>query len=163
MTDAYVPAQLGDVANTDVPLPHVQHRARMENPTDVLAFVLAGNSRFTLRSAVSGERFTFKVSESRDGRLYFVSLLSRSSDLFIYCGVINRHDYEFRFTRGSKVSTDAPSMIAFQWFWGWLLRRQIKDTLEFWHEGSCGRCGRALTVPESIIRGLGPTCAKKAA
>jgi hypothetical protein len=26
------------------------------------------------------------------------------------------------------------------------------------HEGKCGCCGRALTVPESILRGIGPEC-----
>jgi hypothetical protein len=30
--------------------------------------------------------------------------------------------------------------------------------LEVWHEGRCGACGRRLTVPESIERGLGPEC-----
>jgi hypothetical protein len=30
--------------------------------------------------------------------------------------------------------------------------------LEVWHEGRCGRCGRALTVPESVERGIGPEC-----
>ena len=30
---------------------------------------------------------------------------------------------------------------------------------EFRHEGRCGRCGRALTVPESIDTGFGPHCA----
>ena len=27
-----------------------------------------------------------------------------------------------------------------------------------WHEGRCGRCGRKLTVPESIEAGYGPEC-----
>ena len=27
------------------------------------------------------------------------------------------------------------------------------------HEGRCGRCGRKLTVPESIESGFGPECA----
>jgi hypothetical protein len=31
------------------------------------------------------------------------------------------------------------------------------------HEGRCGRCGRTLTVPESIESGIGPECAKKMA
>lgn len=29
------------------------------------------------------------------------------------------------------------------------------------HEGKCGRCARALTVPESIQNGIGPECMKK--
>ncbi len=32
---------------------------------------------------------------------------------------------------------------------------------ELHHEGRCGRCGRPLTVPESIKSGLGPICASK--
>jgi Family of unknown function (DUF6011) len=28
------------------------------------------------------------------------------------------------------------------------------------HEGRCGRCGRLLTVPESITSGYGPECVK---
>lgn len=34
------------------------------------------------------------------------------------------------------------------------------DRVEVWHEGSCGRCGRKLTVPSSIETGLGPECAE---
>jgi hypothetical protein len=29
-----------------------------------------------------------------------------------------------------------------------------------WHEGSCARCGKKLTVPESIESGFGPECVK---
>lgn len=32
--------------------------------------------------------------------------------------------------------------------------------VEIWHEGKCGRCGRQLTVPESIESGFGPECVK---
>ena len=35
----------------------------------------------------------------------------------------------------------------------------LPKTVEVWHEGICGRCGRKLTVPESVERGLGPECA----
>lgn len=37
----------------------------------------------------------------------------------------------------------------------------VLGKVEVWHEGSCGRCGRKLTVPESIANGLGPECAEK--
>lgn len=30
--------------------------------------------------------------------------------------------------------------------------------MNFYHMGICGRCGRALTTPESITRGIGPVC-----
>jgi hypothetical protein len=39
------------------------------------------------------------------------------------------------------------------------LPRALPAGVEVWHEGHCMRCGRALTVPESISTGLGPVCA----
>jgi UDP-N-acetylglucosamine 2-epimerase len=33
--------------------------------------------------------------------------------------------------------------------------------IEVFHMGACLRCGRALTTPESITRGLGPDCAER--
>jgi hypothetical protein len=35
------------------------------------------------------------------------------------------------------------------------------NRMEYYHMGHCGRCNRALTVPESILNGIGPECAKK--
>ena len=35
--------------------------------------------------------------------------------------------------------------------------------VEINHEGRCGRCGRALTVPESVASGIGPESALKMA
>jgi tRNA A37 methylthiotransferase MiaB len=34
-------------------------------------------------------------------------------------------------------------------------------TVRVLHEGVCGRCGRKLTVPESIDTGLGPVCGER--
>ena len=49
----------------------------------------------------------------------------------------------------------------------WLMARLqsgkgLPETVEVWHEGRCCRCARRLTVPESIILGLGPACATRA-
>ena len=44
----------------------------------------------------------------------------------------------------------------------WTIRNAKADnlrTVRCLHSGSCGRCGRKLTVPESIDTGLGPECA----
>lgn len=37
---------------------------------------------------------------------------------------------------------------------------QALGRIEVWHEGRCGRCARRLTVPESILIGIGPECAE---
>jgi hypothetical protein len=128
------------------------------------AFVLAGNALFTLRSKATQTRFTFKVVQSdpakcRAGQfpVYFVSLLNGSDNTgdFAYIGTIFADG--FRVTRKSRVAADAPSAIAFSWF-----MKHLEDSrVEVWLEGRCGRCGRTLTVPESIESGLGPICASK--
>lgn len=126
------------------------------------AFVLAGNATLTIRSSKTQTRFTYKVVGSKNNRpgqmpVYFVSLLSgedNTSD-YRYLGTIFADG--FRLTRKSTASKDAPSVVAFTWF-----SRHWEDArVDVWHEGRCGRCGRVLTVPESIESGIGPTCAGK--
>jgi hypothetical protein len=48
--------------------------------------------------------------------------------------------------------------VAFAWFWDRLRNGNLPEQVEVHHEGRCGRCGRALTVPESIESGFGPEC-----
>lgn len=67
--------------------------------------------------------------------------------------------------RKVRVGQNAPSARVSRWVWDRLLagERGVADLLrqaEVWHEGRCGRCGRSLTVPESLRRGLGPVCAE---
>jgi hypothetical protein len=130
------------------------------------AFVLAGHAIVTLRSKATGTRFTYKIVQSdpakcRAGQMpvFFVSLLNGADNTgdFAYIGTIFADG--FRVTRKSRVAADAPSAVAFSWF-----MKHLEDSrVEVWHEGRCGRCGRTLTVPESIESGLGPVCAGKAA
>ena len=54
---------------------------------------------------------------------------------------------------------DAPSFRAMSYALKNLYDDKIPEALEIRHEGSCGRCGRPLTVPSSIDRGIGPDCA----
>lgn len=146
--------------------------ARLEGER-IAQFALAGNATLTLRSAVTGTRFTFKVrlapnqdeNTPTSRRTWFVKLL---------CGSDNNRDYRYigfirdgRFVHGagrSWTSSEAPSVIAFGWFARTVLFGQKAfEKLEVWHEGCCGRCGRRLTVPESIETGMGPECAAKGA
>ena len=60
---------------------------------------------------------------------------------------------------GAKGHPDADSFVALNWLVGKLAAGKLPDTVEFYHAGKCGCCGRTLTVPESIVTGLGPVCA----
>lgn len=120
-------------------------------------YILAGNATITIRSAKTGTRFTYKIRAAKDGPVHFVSLL-RGSDNdgdFSYIGFIRAGAF-FHGGAKSRASKEAPSVIAFGWTWK--NRGQLDGKVEVWHEGRCGRCGRKLTVPESVERGLGPEC-----
>lgn len=150
------------VANNDAPPSEQQFEAtpaHIKDADDALAFMRAGRAVFTVRSKKTGTRFTFKVTTSDDGRMRFVGVLTGTDDLYQYIGHIFIGREVFMHGRKSKIAFDAPSVKAFGWVWCQLNRGTYPNQLELWHEGQCGKCGRALTVPESIERGLGPKCA----
>lgn len=135
---------------------------------DAAKFVLAGNATFTLRSLKTGVRYTFKVQqgEAENGAKqdrWFVKYLTgtdNESD-YTYLGMIQHG--KFMLTAKSKLPWSAVPVVAFRWAFEHLISGQDLPNTEFWHAGKCGRCGRKLTVPESIASGYGPECITKVA
>lgn len=127
---------------------------------DALNFIQAGNATITAVSVATGTRFTYRVRESNDGKLFFVSLLNGPDNTtsYTYMGIIRGN--KFTRTNNSKVTQDAPSYKAFVWLFDQLSMDRLPPTVELYHEGRCGRCNRLLTVPESIEAGIGPECAR---
>jgi hypothetical protein len=138
---------------------------QLSNVEAVHKFVLAGLARFTLVSKRTGERFTFCVVKGprvlMDDQPYFVKVLT-GPDRYVFLGTLFEAPYDrgttYRHGTKSKISETASSAKAFKWFWRHLVSGKSLERCEFWHEGKCGKCGRALTVPESIASGLGPVC-----
>jgi hypothetical protein len=148
-----------------------------ETITEAKAFAFAGNATLTLESLKSGAHYTYKVKQAKDQQtgepkpgIYFVNLLSNGNanddNNFTYLGMINevlgtgdsRNRFQFRLTRASRAGMESPSVKAFRFF---VALTENHPALVVRHEGKCGRCGRTLTVPESIDRGIGPECATK--
>lgn len=140
-------------------------------------FLTAGRAVFTLEVPANfadahgtAAHYTFKVKFKKGTNGYrdtfFVSLLTgpNNTEDFTYIGILTESG-DFRTTAKSAVKAD--SMVA-QLF-GRVARRVFDGTAEvieaagfkLHHEGSCGRCGRVLTVPGSVESGLGPECVKK--
>jgi len=136
-----------------------------------LDFILAGNATFTVRSTKSDTRYTYKVvnpkfdkADDKPATLWMVKVL---------CGSDNESDYmtlgkithgEFSTTQKSReagISMSTPSVIAFMWTLKNLVAGNTNFGVEIFHEGRCGRCGRKLTVPESIEANYGPECVTK--
>jgi len=141
--------------------------AKITDHETIRNFLFAGNATFTLVSVKTGTRFTYKVKRAdgdEEDRPYFIGLLSGTDNesSYSYMGVIFPNNARtVRFTAKSRVRSDAPSAKGFCWFLARLLDNADISGIEFWHAGSCGACGRKLTVPESIASGLGPVCAGK--
>lgn len=141
--------------------------AQLTDGTQARKFILGGNARVTLVSQKTGTRFTFRVrakdvpKDSAAVPPWFVQLLTgreNNSD-YTFLGTIFEDAATYRHGRKSNVSPEAPSAKGFAWAWSFLAKGELPPGCEVWHEGRCGRCGRALTVPESIAMGLGPECA----
>ncbi len=127
---------------------------------DAKKFILAGNARITLVSQKTGQRFSYRVRRPDENKPHFVQLLSGpdNESSYTFLGTI----FESKnYRNGRNISGEAPSARAFDWTWRWLLKGEMPPHCEIWHEGRCGRCGRVLTVPDSIRNGLGPDCAGK--
>lgn len=134
----------------------------ISRPIDALVFATAGNSIFTIVSKKTQVRFTYRMKQSDDGKVFFVSVLTGSDNEndYTYLGTIrNAEKAPFKHGAKSKITTDATSAKAFAWVWPHIAAGEMDD-IEFWHEGRCGRCARLLTVPESLTAGLGPDCRK---
>lgn len=138
---------------------------RLTNATMALRFMMAGNAYFTLRSLRTGTRFTYRVAMPKKARAepnpwYYVSLLNGPDNTanYTWMGTILSNG-SFKLAPRGLVGSEAPSMKGFLWLLERLRAGRLPETTELWHEGRCGRCGRLLTVPESIAAGIGPECA----
>lgn len=142
----------------------------------VVAFVEGGKATFTLVNARTGGRYTYRVARpdpkpgEREGSArgsgsamrFFVSVLDGPDNTrdYAYIGCVYA-DGAFRHGRKSRLAPGAVAVLGFEWFWRRRDRLAEYPHVEVHHMGTCGRCGRALTVPESITTGLGPVCATR--
>jgi hypothetical protein len=138
------------------------------SPADRQQFLLGGNATFTLVSTKTSVRYTYKVQicDSNEN-LYFVKVMTGSDNEsdYTYLGTLRTAGtaqamiLAYGHGKKSRIAQDAPSAMAFAWFIGHL----ESTAIEMWHEGRCCVCGRKLTDPMSISRGIGPECQKKMA
>ena len=132
-------------------------------------FFTAGRAVFTIQLP-NGEHYTYRIKKSKATDKYaatfFIGLLTgpdNTSD-YTYLGIMGE-DGSVKLTGKSKYSDNS--------FPVRLLRRTLAVVFTdqqhlmtekgyvLHHEGRCGRCGRALTVPRSVELGIGPECEGK--
>jgi hypothetical protein len=136
---------------------------------DAVEIMTGGNSKITIVNTRTGNRYTYRIQCPKDKRRdtstrFFVSVLTGNDNEYAYsyigCLVFSHAAWRFDYGVKARVASNAPSVQGFSVIFNsiWSLYKTHPD-LELWHEGTCCRCGRTLTVPESIAKGFGPECA----
>lgn len=129
-------------------------------PEDFKDFILAGDAIFSVRNKNTGKHMTFKVVKKKykegkeeDPKVWWVMVCIGSNE-FTYLGVLTENGFL------CKANTD--SAIAFRFLMQrYVLNLMPKDNVELFHEGKCPYCGRPMTDPASLERGMGPVCAQR--
>ena len=130
--------------------------------SDAIKFIFAGNATVTILNTKTGNRFTYNIKKLKtstdENPLFFIKVLT-GPDVYTFIGSMYK-DKKYRHSQKSKISENAQSVKVFNYVVLKLIENKLDECVEIWHEGKCGRCGRQLTVPESIETGLGPECVK---
>jgi len=132
---------------------------KITEPRQALQFIKGGNATATFVGQAN--RYTYKIRKAEKGDMYFVSLLvgaNNESD-YLYIGCLT--DQRGFFQTAKSNHKGLMPALAFAWVYNHLLKGVIDSRTEIWHEGRCCKCGRKLTTPESIERGMGAECFSK--
>ena len=133
-------------------------------------FFMGGNATFTVDNG-RGTHYTFKIQQPKKdnprftGRApHFAKLLTGpdNENSYSYLGMVCPMTGSVKLTKASKMNEDSVPVQVLRW----ALKHALTDKMlpvgyKIHHVGKCGCCGRALTVPESIERGIGPECWSK--
>lgn len=134
-------------------------------------FLMAGDAIFTIECP-DGSHRTYRVqhvpANDRYPETWFVKLFvgSENSDprSYAYLGKLLTHEGQCQTTAKSCRPADhydvrlLNRVLARVWTGDHAAYEQHGYRTH--HEGRCGKCGRRLTVPESIEEGIGPECRK---
>lgn len=151
---------------TDIPIYH-DNTCRLKTKEEIRDYVEGGKGVFTLYSPTGNYRTysfrrpvedIFKDDEFYEGALFVYCRVS--SGVWMYVGMYCNN--KFRMTQASRFPSNHPITKGARY----IVRMMNNDLaasgpMEIYHEGVCCVCGRKLTHPKSIRRGVGPQCKKK--
>lgn len=135
---------------------------RLEGAENIKRYCMGGNAIVTLTSP-TGVHYTYylrspflddKEDFAKDVR--FVYALGTDQKWF-YIGGLYANGTYFRATRNSSVSGRSPVFKGVVYLVK-MMNKDFDTPMILQHEGCCGKCGRRLTDPISIERGIGPKC-----
>lgn len=119
----------------------------------------AGNATFTVVGPAA--RYTYRLRRPKPMAPTFVQLLTGPDNTkdYTYLGILGADGV--RTTKASKMPADALPLKVVAWAVRRVEAGSVPAGYQILNAGRCCRCGRKLTVPESLASGLGPECAGK--
>lgn len=131
-------------------------------------FLLAGRALFTV-SNPKGDHYTFKVrrvesewpaGSGKMSNTYFVNVKTSGTDRpYQYVGILKTDTGDIKCTAKSVFLPGTKEYDIAAWACKSVIgMKLIPEGYHIEHAGHCGKCGRTLTDPESIQRGIGPEC-----
>lgn len=118
--------------------------------------IFAGNSIFTIVSKKTGNRFTYKIYKKNDN-LWFCYLMTGCDNESHYSYIGYYKNNNFQWSVRCNILPTSPSILALNY----LLTYKELSLVDIFHCGRCCKCGKLLTTPESIEKGIGPKCESK--
>jgi hypothetical protein len=112
------------------------------------------------------EHYTYRIETNEERTMFFVQALTGPDNTsnYTYIGVLHPKHGSIRLTRNSKFHATATRVQIAQRVLQRIFSGQSEEIeragWKVHHMGKCGRCGRALTTPESSETGIGPECRK---
>ena len=136
-----------------------------DNPEILKEYITGGNSTFTIYSAKLNKRYTYHIlKDPIMVNRYIVSVMygNDNEDLkgsFRFLGLFYEDSMTLKVNSIGVYKQDAAQML--DYFLSVVdNKRKWPTTCEFYPSQKCIKCGRLLTTPESITRGIGPDCLK---
>lgn len=135
---------------------------RLRGAENIKRYCMSGNAIVTLTSP-TGVHYTYYIrapwQEDKDdftSDVRFVYVLG-TEGRWKYVGGLYGDGTYFRSTQNSSISSRSPVFRGVIYLVK-MMNIEFETPMIVQHEGVCGRCGRRLTDPISIERGIGPKC-----
>ena len=137
----------------------------LQTPEEIYQYLSGGEGIVTLLSPTGVHRvyaFNKPRCASKFPKDVLFVYVQVSSGLWIYVGMWIQHK-GFYLTRASNYFADSPIVKGIEYIIKMATGKITRTPMKLFHCGVCSICGRKLTSPKSIARGMGPECRKRVA
>lgn len=121
----------------------------------VKQFMLSGKALVVIHSLKTGDSYRYHIKAKKHTNNLFYIYFGTFSD---YIGFISAEKLQLKYPTNASAKVNK-GIEVFEWTWKHI--DNLPASVEIYHTGICGTCGRALTDATSIIFGIGPECRKK--